>query len=358
MSSHSKGQLHLDLRSDDTDVWMFCKGIFSLNYLRQRVMQAKDIVPSAEQARSSYETIKALWFDNREGLVRRDERYTRQEFIEPVLRELGWSLIPEASLPFGQFSTKRPDYCLFADEAVQREAAAQTDAATVYGRASTVLEAKMVRHPLDRVSARETPNWFPSQQIQDYLRNAKDTQGNRFFNWAILTNGMEWRLYCENAGTDAYFAFHLTHGEDFCLDDFPLFLALFRPDAFDQRPGQRCRLDDLRQESIHRQIELEIRMLKRIFDVLEDLANGFSARKQNRIAPADYEDLYNTSLIFLYRLLFILYAESRGLLPAEPSKPGANKVYRDNFSLSNLVDRLRRRQSFRTMPSRTFMNAS
>ena len=81
----------------------------------------------------------------------------------------------------------------------------------VFREAATVLEAKKVEHSLDKVSERETPGLFPSQQVQDYLHKAKDGTGNRYFNWAILTNGNEWRLYCEQASTDAYFAFHLAH---------------------------------------------------------------------------------------------------------------------------------------------------
>jgi len=85
----------------------------------------------------------------------------------------------------------------------------------VFREAATVLEAKRVQHSLDDVSGNETPGWFPSQQVQDYLRNAKDKTGQRYFNWAILTNGNEWRLYCEQAANDSYFAFHLAHEEEF-----------------------------------------------------------------------------------------------------------------------------------------------
>ncbi|MBI4661432.1 MAG: hypothetical protein HY735_21630 [Verrucomicrobia bacterium] len=72
--------------------------------------------------------------------------------------------------------------------------------------ASTVLEAKRVDHPLDEVSKKETSGWFPSQQVQDYLHHAKDASGTRFFDWAILTNGHEWRLYCDRAAADAFFS--------------------------------------------------------------------------------------------------------------------------------------------------------
>lgn len=104
---------------------------------------------------------------------------------------------------------KKPDYSLYADrEALDRAAAAEQDTDAVR-LAVTVLEAKRFRHPLDAVSKRETPHLFPCQQIQEYLRLARDDRGGRFFDWAILTNGNEWRLYTERSSADAYFAFTL-----------------------------------------------------------------------------------------------------------------------------------------------------
>jgi hypothetical protein len=209
------------------------------------------------------------------------------------------------------------------------------------------LEAKRVQHSLDEVSDKETPGWFPSQQVQDYLRNAKDKTGQRFFNWAILTNGNEWRLYCEQAANDAYFGFHLAHEEEFCsLEDFGFFIALFRPQSFELNAERRCPLDDVREESLDRQAELESNLRKRIFDVLEDLANGFRDYPANGITKQDFPTLYDNSLVFLYRLLFVLYAESRGLLPVKPSGHGSSKIYREKFSLARLVKTLREKNSF------------
>jgi hypothetical protein len=99
-------------------------------------------------------------------------------------------------------------------------AAAQADAVKLFQLSATVLEAKRWAHPLDRLSASETPGWFPSQQIQDYLNHAKDATGRRFFDWAILTNGSEWRLYSEKSAVGAHFSFHLVRDGQVCsLDD-------------------------------------------------------------------------------------------------------------------------------------------
>ena len=338
-------QLPLAIPSEREDSWVVCRGVFSANYLRKHFAQSGDF-PKADDVRPIYEKLKALWHDEYIGLCKRKEAYTRTQFLEPVLAERGWHFIPEQDLPSRSHTRKRPDYCLFLDADARRRAAAQTYTVDVFRESATVLEAKKVRHSLDEVSDTETPGWFPSQQVQDYLHKAKDATGQRFFNWAILTNGNEWRLYCEQAPTDAYFGLHLAHGEQFCsLDDFRLFWALFRPQAFDREQGL-CLLDRLRGESLTRQAQLESNLRRRVFDVLEDLANGFREFSENQIAESDFPALYDNALIFLYRLLFVLYAESRGLLHVRPSGFGSSKVYRERFSLARLVSVLRDRTSF------------
>ena len=345
MRKRVPGQLSFHLRTAEADAWIKCKDLFSLNYLRRHIQNA-NILPPLEAAQRLHAKIKALWEAERYRLSRQPERYTCSVFLEPILADLGWLVLPEKSLPSGQFTRKRPDFCLFTSAETRDGAAGSEDPVRVFSLAATVLEAKQFGHPLDRESQKETKGWFPSQQIQDYLRHAKDSTGRRFFNWAILTNGEQWRLYCEQAGADATFSFNLAHGDEFCgLEDFRLFMVLFGPAAFEQTDG-KCLLDELRTESVHFQVALETSLRRRIFYVLEDLANGYRQHAGNAITDADLGDLFRTSLVFLYRLLFVLYAESRGLLPAKARVPGANKLYRENFSLDCLVDKLRDKTQF------------
>lgn len=337
-------QLALGLGESTGETAAFCRGVFSLPYLRDHFVRSENF-PLADEVQSLYETTKSRWHENLPGLRKQKEAYTRTAFLDPFLSELGWQFIPETELPKGP-TRKRPDYCLFPTAESRQQAAAQTDTTDVFRFADSALEAKKWQHPLDEVSDRETPGWFPSQQVQDYLRHAKDRTGKRFFDWAILTNGNSWRLYCDQAANDAFFEFRLAEGDTFCsLDDFRLFVGLFRPSAF-TRTGGRCLLDNVREESLTRQAALELSLRKRIFDVLEDLANGFRDHSGNHITPAEFTALYDNSLILLYRLLFVLYAESRALLPIRPHGYGSNKLYREKFSLARLVDELRDRTKF------------
>jgi hypothetical protein len=349
--NRSDAQLSLGIKDSELSAAFVCKGIFSANYLHQHFGKSGEF-PTIEDVRPIYEKVKNRWQENYAGLRERKEAYTRTEFLDPVLKEIGWTFIPEQQLPSKGKMRKVPDYCLFLNDEARQRAAKETETADVFREAATALEAKRVQHSLDEVSHSETPGWFPNQQVQDYLRNAKDKTGQRYFNWAILTNGNEWRLYCEQAPNDAYFAFHLAHEEEFCsLEDFRFFIALFRPQSFEQDEERRCLLDRLRDESLDRQTQLESNLRKRIFDVLEDLANGFRDYPANAITKQDFTALYDNSLIFLYRLLFVLYAESRGLLPVKPGGYGSSKPYREKFSLVRLVKILRDKNEF---PSEAF----
>ena len=237
-------QLGLEGLTDENLGWFTCHGIFTANYIDKHLKPSNQ-VRSPQQVAAIYDQLKALWQSNYEGLRRRNEDYTRSQFIDAVLKALGWEFIPEMHLPTGEWQTKkRPDYCLFENEADRVLAAAMVTPSEVYSRSSSVIEAKQVGVPLDKAGSEKADRGqLPSQQIQDYLQRAKDGNG-RYFNWAILTNGSEWRLYCERAANDASFGFRLAIGPDFCpIDEFRAFVTLFEPGAF-AIIDKRCLLDD------------------------------------------------------------------------------------------------------------------
>ena len=213
-----------------------------------------------------------------------------------------------------------------------------TDPKQRYPEAITCLEAKKYKHNLGEVSKQETRGRFPHNQIRDYLQDAYDESARRpFFKWAILTNGKEWRLYHRDAQTTSYFSLNLERAvKD--LESFKYFYLLFHVNAFIQDENRACRLDRILNESLDRQAKLEKNLRLRIYKVLEILASGFYNHHSNKIENLD--TLYRACLIFLYRLLFILYAEGRGLLPVKTNGAGSNKRYRERFSLARLRERL------------------
>jgi hypothetical protein len=72
----------------------------------------------------------------------------------------------------------------------------------------------------------------------------------------------------------------------------------------------------------------------RAFDALTLCVSGFLHYAPNQLDPAtDLEVCRENSLVFLYRLLFVMFAEDRGLLPYR-----TNHLYTDNRSLARHRD--------------------
>lgn len=321
-------------------------GIFSEHYLQTRLRDSH-YWPNDDYARAIYDSVSELWKNRYVGLAKGNEETTRREFLEKVLDKLGYFYFSNLGLP-ESLRPQTPDYLLFEDEET-KEKVFNEDIEVKHQAAIALMEAKKVHHPLDQVSTKETPGRFPHQQVRDYLAQATNKTGEPYFRWGILSNGDVWRLYCRDAHPSAYFEFYLAGPEDhFCtFDEFKVFLTLFQPQVFVKKDG-RCPLDDIREEAVVFQTQLEENLRERIFKVVADLANGFWSYKDNQLTEADLPELYNNCLILLYRLLFVLYAEGRGLLPVKLSGAGSNKNYRERYSLQRFVPKLKKGTEFRS----------
>jgi type I restriction-modification system DNA methylase subunit len=76
------------------------------------------------------------------------------------------------------------------------------------------------------------------------------------------------------------------------------------------------------------------------------MANGFYKRAENNISKDNLKELYENCLILLYRLLFVLYAEGRDLLPVKYGGSGSNMHYRERYSLQRLIPKLKNSLNF------------
>lgn len=309
------------------------KGIFSDHYILDRLSEST-LWPNIENAETIWNFCKNLWEKRHVGLARGNEELTKKELLEPVLERLGFPFLPKSRLPISE-QQQEPDYLLLPDEETKDEIF-DKDRLTQYSAAVTLLEAKKVNHPLSAPSKSRTTKRFPHQQIRGYLDEATDDTGKPFFKWAILTNGNLWRLYCRDARPGAYFEFDFEKALD-SLEYFKIFIALFSPAAFVRDSEVKCQLDYLQEKALEVQTKLEDDLRKRVLVILTHLANGFYGWKENHIKESQLDELYENCLIFLYRLLFILYAEGRALLPVKPAGIGSNKLYRVRYSLVRLL---------------------
>jgi hypothetical protein len=307
-----------------TDVQKTNKPLFSQHYLDHRIQGCSewqlDVV-------GKFESLKKLYLSKKDLLPKLSEAQTEAEFIKPVLDILGFSNIPQVTTR-GKGRAERPDYALFTSES-DRDSAypLQSNETAFYARVSAIAEAKYWERALSKASANDQrddiyKNANPSFQITNYLVGTG-------VNWGILTNGREWRLYYRLASSTATEFYQvdlvelLESQDEDKLDKFKYFWLFFCADSFVKDPQGRNFLERVREGSntYATQVGKELKTL--VFEqVFPSVAGGFAAnafRLQYQVTP---EELYEATLSFLYKLLFLLYAEARNLLPI-------NSYYRD-----------------------------
>jgi Alw26I/Eco31I/Esp3I family type II restriction m6 adenine DNA methyltransferase len=302
------------------------EGLFSDHYLKARLSK-NDWWPTDAEARPIWQFCKELYEKRAFALRKYDnEMGVRQEFIDKIIEKIGFAWSDNLRLPESEQELE-PDYLLYAS-AEEKEAVLDKDVSHRYQAAISILEAKKFGHPLSQIS--RSRQRYPHQQIRDYLNEAQ------VLTWGILTNGNEWRLYCRDTKPSQFFSINFELAIR-SLDEFKFFLVLFSPAAFVRDAQGKCRLDQIRESALATQSELEADLRERIFNIVEILANGFAERPENKITDANLPLLYENCLIFLYRLLFILYAEGRLLLPVEPK----SRKYYKQLSLAHLLTPLK-----------------
>ncbi len=257
-----------------------------------------------------------------------NESQTEDDLIWPVLGVLGW----EASLRQQNLSARGredvPDGLLFADQAAKTRANQFAEEWRRYEFGLAVVESKRWARPLDRRSGRRGEETAPSTQMLRYLRRVDDltTGGLR---WGILTNGVVWRLYFQGARSvsEQFCEINLAaildlegfNDDLFALDEdqrrhwLRVFLLIFRQAAFVPHPEDNS---TFHQRALNEGRFYEERVAASLSDlvfrrVFPTLVEAIAAADRD----ADLQQVREAALVFLYRLLFILYAEDRDLLP-------------------------------------------
>jgi len=247
-----------------------------------------------------------------------NEAVTEERLIFPVLRRLGWDLLPQ------QQATRRredvPDALLFAEPTAAASAMGRPVGAERYRLAMVVHESKRWDLPLDR--ATDASGRTPASQVLRYLRVAEELSSGRI-RWAMLSNGRLWRLYAYDVTSqaerflEADLAAMLEPGGEAALRGF---LLLFRRDSFLPGPDGRSVLQAALDEALEWQQAVTARLSGAVFEeVFPELLGALSAADPNPALEdtAWPERIRDAALVLLYRLLFLLYAEDRDLLPVE-----------------------------------------
>jgi hypothetical protein len=258
------------------------RGLFSNHFLATRLIDMPQwqlcVVDQQQRAR-----MRDILARAQPGLPTANEAQTEQDLIRPLLDTLGFHYDVQTGLP-AWAGRSVPDYAIFPTLDARAAALPLRGTSDFWPFSSALEDAKAWSVGLDQAGAGGAGR-TPAQQIAEYLRDSDRP-------WGVLTNGQTWRLYTRQQGRRA------------------------------TDRGERLR--------------------DRAFRTVEVLCQGFARHEGWNDPPSERRrQIYENALVFLYRLLFILSAEARGLVPID------NPTYRDHYSLRRLRQEVRDRHAAR-----------
>ena len=297
------------------------RALFSDYYLKERL---PDLDEWAHRPEATYHQLRKLLADD--GGAGKGPT-TVKSLLEPALQALGFSLTPASG-------DGEPDYRLYDPENPEKPVA--TCLAYTWNR-------KLDGRDDERDT--ESPEENPGARVVTVIESGEPP-------WAIVTNGKLWRLYSAQTHSRSTNYYEIDLEETLAMDDpneaFRYFWLFFRLNAFttrevvrDGRSREMCFLDQLLDDSEAYAKKLGERLKQRVFEqIFPHFAEGFiehlkgqadmAGDRQRSLLPAaeqlalkrepDEEfrrQTFQGTLTLLYRLLFLLYAESRDLLPVK-----------------------------------------
>ena len=320
------------------------RDFLSNHWLEHRLPLEPEWLEQADAAQVVLEGLLHLWRTEKDRVARYgDEAGLEEKFIQPVFKALGWHLKYQTFL-----DRREPDYALFvSDDDLSAAINAGRTSPDFWQHAVAVADAKAWHVSLDRPTRVGGSREYPPEQIEWYLNHSLRDFG-------ILTNGRLWRLVPRVLGPakprfQTYLEVDLQallesltpaggqlelgpSGPEF--DDFLRFFLLFSPVGFASTTERKPLIQRAVDGSSEYSIGVGEELRDRVFEALRLCVEGFISHQENALNPEqDLRACQEHSLIFLYRLLFIMYAEDRGLLPYR-----RNQTYTNNRSLARHRD--------------------
>ena len=150
--------------------------------------------------------------------------------------------------------------------------------------------------------------------------------------WGLLTNGKAWRIYHLDEATpyETFLEINLQQIlDDQAKDAYKIFHKFMKADNFVVSGDGKCRFDQFKKESKDKIDYIEKELAKALRQreeggkgVLSDLCLGY-VEELRRTGALNLDDeisrrkIYHSAMLYMFRLLFLLYAEARGLLSDE-----------------------------------------
>ena len=280
--------------------------MFADHYLNTRLQES----PAwAESPNAAFAAVRGLLADARERLSGKGEAVARKELIEPLWKALGFKHVGAKG---DKGAGPTPDYIL-------KDAGGNPLTAALVYQWDRWLDGP---DPADQ----QTPDENPGASVVSILERG-DAE------WVIVTNGRLWRLYSRRAHSRSTNFYEVDLAESLVAsgetdpgEAFRYWWLFFRPQAFAAVPGGaadvKCWLDNVTAGSREYAKQVEQRLKRRVFEhIVPHLAMGFLTDRRTRLGIAaaptevELEEIREGCLTLLYRLLFLLYAETATSCP-------------------------------------------
>ena len=280
---------------------------------------------------------KAYWAAFQRRLARLDETetgtsITREHWCIPLLELLGYN-------PVYQGKAEVVDNQTYAISHRTEE-----------GENKPPLHIIGCRINLDKRPPSGNPRLSAHALMQEYLNHTEHL-------WGIVSNGLQWRLLrdCSLMTRLSYVEFDLEqilNLENYA--EFSLFYRLFHRSRLPEgmEDSDKCLLEYYHQEALQQGGRVRDKLRDGVEKALQFFGTGFLQHPQNQplgeaIATGilSEKDFYRQLLLLIYRLLFLMVAESRQALITEPDEEKA-RIYLDYYSITRLRQ-LAERPSYR-----------
>lgn len=292
------------------------RALFSDYYLLERLPQSPQW---AEQPKTYFLKFKELYTSVRERFSGQKEAIVREGLLEPIFYILGFKYKQGKD---SSSADAGPDYRLYGKDLAASDKPVAVCLAYTWNR---YLDGK------DETRDSETSDENPGAHVVTLLEAGEAP-------WAIVTNGKVWRLYSARTHSRATNYYEIDLEETLAMADpheaFRYFWLFFRAAAFTPEDtlykGEKQALSFLErvlEESETYAKELGEKLKARVFeDIFPHFAEGFienmgGAERLLSLSAEESEErlkeCFQGTLTFLYRILFLLYAESRNLLPVK-----------------------------------------
>lgn len=246
---------------------------------------------------------------------------TRDRWLRPLLEELGFHDLPLAR-------------CLAIDGTEYPISHQQDTSVPIHLLGCRVKVDR--RTPGVRGAARISPHGL----VQEFLNRSDDHL------WGMVSNGLVLRILRDNVSLTrpAYCEFDLAAIFDGgSYNDFVQLWLVAHRSRFEGDPPEKCFLEQWTNQAASEGTRALDRLREGVEKAIESLGEGFLAHRHNaalrstlREGDLSGDDYLRQLLRLVYRLLFLLVAESRDLLLAPDADPTARLRYQDFYSVQRL----------------------